>query len=107
MLVIPLWKASLTLVQGFSHSVGRHLNDCKVAGVLENRPFCFFKRKAKKITLTLSTTYKNAPNFAYLWPLDGFGLCGAILVRSFVLIILNAFIAQMRRFSCAEAMLWE
>ena len=73
MLVIPLWKASLTLVLGFSHSVRRHLNDYKVAGVLENGPFYVFKRKVKKITFTLSMTYNKAPNFAYLWPLDGLG----------------------------------
>ena len=54
MLVIPYKEASLTLVQGFSHCVRRHLNDPKVAGVGEKNLFPIPKRMAKKITLRLS-----------------------------------------------------
>ena len=36
--VIPIWKASLTLVLSLSHCVGRHLNDTKLAGVGDTEP---------------------------------------------------------------------
>ena len=54
-------------------SVGRHLNDLKVAGVDENEPIFVSKRIVRNVTVTLSTLYIDVSNFAYFWPLDGLG----------------------------------